>query len=147
MGTLRHLASVGLLLVATCFCVSGQDQKTAIKDAMTSKYALTTPTADKTDIGTAGAVLVLKKSNLMMVSTASKNMFQNSYKGGKITQNALGKFQGALNHWPGNSTTTGSDRTFVAGEKVWVTGIDVKDNGVVFALLTDAYSDVRYDAA
>ncbi len=147
MGILRRTASAALFLMAACSALMGEDQKSAIKEALVSRYALTTPTADKTDIVTAGSVLVLKKSNLMMVSTATKNLYQNSYKGGKITQNALGKVHGTLSRWPGNTTTTASDRTFVAGEKVWVTNIEVKDNGVVFALFTDAYNDVRYEAA
>jgi hypothetical protein len=35
-------------------------------------------------------------------------------------------------------------RTFVSGEKFWVTGIEAHDDGIVFDLLSDPYSDVRY---
>jgi len=35
-------------------------------------------------------------------------------------------------------------RKFVAGEKFWVTGIDVQDDGVVFQVYSDPYPDVRY---
>jgi hypothetical protein len=32
----------------------------------------------------------------------------------------------------------------VAGEKFWVTNVDVKDEGVIFRLYSDPYDDVRY---
>ena len=47
----------------------------------------------------------------------------------------------------GKSASDGSTRTFVRGEKFWVTRIDVKDDGVVFQFLSDPFNDVRYVAA
>ena len=35
-------------------------------------------------------------------------------------------------------------RTFVTGEKFWVTNVDVKDDGVVFRFFSDPINDVRY---
>ena len=35
---------------------------------------------------------------------------------------------------------------FLEGQELWVTNIDVKDNGVVFALYTDAYDGERFIA-
>lgn len=120
----------------------------AIKQALEAKYALTTTTADKTDIVTPGCVLVLKKDRLVTVDVKSKNLYQNTYKNGEITQNPLGKTTVWLRkRIPGASSASGSDREFVSGEKLWVTGIDVKEDGVVFTLFTDAYSDVRYEAS
>ncbi len=43
-----------------------QDQKAEIQKRLTSEFTLTKPTADKSDIATAGAVLVLHKSGLLM---------------------------------------------------------------------------------
>lgn len=115
------------------------DDLAAIKKALDSKYALTTTTADHSDIVTAGSVLVLRKSNLLTREVSKPAFFANSYKNGRITQakmialaNASGKMEGA--------------RTFVAGEKIWLTGIEVKDKEVSFILYTDAYNDVRYRA-
>jgi len=53
-----------------------------------------------------------------------------------------------LRRLPGSSAASGvpDSRTFVTGEKMWVTKIDVKDNGVVFELFTDAFGDTRYKA-
>ena len=119
----------------------------AVEQKLTSKYALTKTTADRTDIVKAGAILVLKKDNLMMVDVSSSNLFQNTYKDGKITQNALGKL--SRFHLPGVPAAPsggGAQRTFVAGEKMWVTNISVKDSGVNVELYTDAINDVRYRA-
>lgn len=119
----------------------------AVEQKLTSKYALTKTTADRTDIVKAGAILILKKDNLMMVDVSSSNLFQNTYKDGKITQNALGRL--SRFHVPGVPSAPsggGAQRTFVAGEKMWVTNISVKDSGVNVELYTDAINDVRYRA-
>jgi hypothetical protein len=154
MCKLNMTISAGVLLIAAC--VSGYAQDTAaIQKKLVSEYALTQPTAANDDIVTAGAVLVLEKSNIMMAPVSSTNMYQNTYKNGKITQNVIGQGLKAVkiwNHLPGaTQQNTPDTRTFVAGEKIWVTGIDVKADGVVFDLFTDAISngtaDVRYKAA
>ena len=146
MQSFKILAFLGIILVGTSLLANAQD-KAAIEQKLTSKYALTKTTADKTDIVTAGAILVLKKDNLMMVDATSSNLFQNTYKDGRITQNALGKL--SRFHLPGVPAAPSSgaaQRTFVAGEKVWVTKIEVKDNGVKLELYSDAINDVRYRA-
>jgi hypothetical protein len=98
-----------------------------------------------------------------MVPVTSANFYQNVYKDGKITQNAAAKAKrglGRMGGLPGVSmipgvgsatgtagTASGADpRTFVPGEKMWVTKIDVKDDSVVFSLFSDAYNEVRYKA-
>ncbi len=131
-----------------CFCVVSAllitaalpavaDDLAAIEKALDAKYALTTTTADRSDIVTAGSVLVLKKSNLLTNEVSKPAFFANSYKNGRITQAKMialaaagGKMEGA--------------RTFVSGEKVWLTGIEVKEKEISFLLFTDAYNDVRY---
>ncbi len=120
----------------------------AIQKSLESQYALTKTTADRSDIVTAGAVVVLQKDNLLMAAVTSNNLYQNTYKEGKITQNTVGKTIGKLSrfHVPGAAAPSTGTRTFVAGEKMWVTKIEVKDDKVVFTLFTDAISDVRYAA-
>ncbi|HTU35731.1 MAG TPA: hypothetical protein VMF66_18155 [Candidatus Acidoferrum sp.] len=143
----KILLLLGTLFLAIASSVGAQD-RAALQQKLTSQYALTKTTADKSDIVTAGAILVLKKDNLMMVDVNSANVFQNTYKGGKITQNALGKI--SRFHMPGLPAAPSSgaaQRTFVAGEKMWVTGIEVKDNGIQMLLYTDAINDVRYGAS
>jgi len=139
--------------------VQDQGTKSTTQQELELRYTLTKTTADKTDIVTAGAVLVLEKDKLLMVPAGSANLFQNIYKDGKLTQNAAGKVQkatstagGIFHKIPGIGGSVpvpdavSATRTFVAGEKMWVTGMVVKDDGVVFELFTDAYADVRYKA-
>jgi len=146
MQIIRMLSLFAILLGWASSLALAQDNA-AVEHKLTSKYALTKTTADRTDIVTAGAILVLKKDNLMMVDVSNSNLFQNTYKDGKITQNALGKL--SRFHLPGVPavpSSGGAQRTFVAGEKMWVTGISVKESGVNVELYTDAINDVRYRA-
>ncbi len=113
------------------------DDLAAIQKALDGKFSLTTTTADRTDIVTAGSVLVLKKNNLLTTDASKPVVFPNTYKNGRITQSkfvALGNAGGRME----------GTRTFVSGEKVWLTGIEVKEKEVVFSLYTDAYNDTRY---
>ncbi len=119
----------------------------SIKQALQSKYVLTVTTADKTDIVTAGSIMVLKKTGLVTVDAKNKNLYQNSYRNGRITQNAIGKTSNFFKKLPGAAAAGGgAERTFVQGEKVWITAIEVKENGVVLSLFTDAFGDTRYEA-
>jgi len=139
-------------MAAACSLVCGQEgaARAAIEQSLIAKYPLTKPTADNTNIVTAGSILTLQKDNLVMVSVSSANPYQNTYKNGMITQNALSIFRRIPSGIPGVPKVPGggapAGRTFVAGEKMWLTKIEVKDDGVVFTLLTDAISDVRYKA-
>ena len=128
------------VLLVACFLVVGticaqSDAMQSIRSALTAKYALTTITADWKDVVTAGVVVTLKKSNLVTGDAAGMIPSSNTYKGGRITQGLIGQIANA------NGT-----RTFVAGEKLWVTGIDVRPKGIVFTLVSDPFDDVRYRA-
>ena len=142
---------ITLIFVALPFAVSGQS-KTAIEKKLTAEYTTTQATADQTDIVTAGSILVLKKGNIMMAPVSGTNYYQNTYKDGKITQNTAGKISSGLGRFsklgvPGVSAPAApATRTFVPGEKVWVTKIECRDDGLVFQLFTDAYAEVRYKA-
>lgn len=141
------LAALMPSLLVICCIANGQNPKDSIQQKLVAEYALTQPTADYTDIVTAGAVLVLKKNNLVMTpaSSSTAKLYQDLYKNGQVNPPAIGRFDALRHSIPGQGGT--SNRTFVPGEKVWVTKIDVKDDGIVFDLLSDPYSDVRYKAA
>ena len=143
-----------IVLVGISATVSAQD-KAAIIKKLTSEFALTKPTADQSDIVTAGSVLVLQKDNLLMVATTTNgNPCPNTFKNGKLTQNGACRMGEKFKKVPlFGHTIPGSDqaqlttRTYVTGEKFWVTKIDIKDGkdaGVVMDLFTDAVNDVRY---
>jgi len=147
-----------LVVMAPVASAVDQGSKTAVQKKLEAEYALTKTTDDKTDIVTAGAVMVLQKDKMLMVAaTSAANPCTNTYKDGKITQNAGCKAGEKLRHLPGiGSRIPGADkapatRNFVTGEKFWVTKIDVKDAGkepaVVMDFFTDAISEVRYKAS
>ncbi len=147
-----------LVVMAPVASAGDQGSKTAVQKKLEAEYALTKTTDDKTDIVTAGAVMVLQKDKMLMVAaTSAANPCTNTYKDGKITQNAGCKAGEKLRHLPGiGSRIPGADkapatRNFVTGEKFWVTKIDVKDAGkepaVIMDFFTDAISEVRYKAS
>jgi len=136
-------------VIAAVGPVWGQDDLASVRKALEAKYALTVTTADKSDIVKAGDVLVLKKSGLVTVDVSSKTPYQNKYVNGRITQSSFTKTSKFFKALPGASTVpgTGTDRTFVTGEKVWLTNIDVTEKGITLNIFTDAYKDTRYQAS
>jgi len=145
------------LLVGISAVASAADSA-AIQKRLESEYALTKTTDDKTDIVTAGEVLVLQKDKLMLLATsAAANPCTNTYKDGKLSPNGACKAGDTARKIPWfGSKIPGSDsapqsRYYVTGEKFWVTGIEVKDAGkdsvVTMQIYTDAVNDVRYSGA
>jgi hypothetical protein len=136
-------------LMFSCLPLNAQAPGTpaSIEQSLESQYTLTKAAADRSDIVTPGAVLVLKKDGLLMSATTSGSAAQNVYKDGKISQGIwkmakMPGFGSLMSH-----SGTGANvqtRTFVAGEKFWVTKITVHDDGVVMELFSDPFSDVRY---
>jgi len=160
----------GILAFAAIPCFA--EDAAAIQTRLVAEYALTQPTADNTDIVTAGAVLLLQKSDLILgPATGSGNLYQNMYRDGKISQSSfakgksimhkVGKVPG-LSLIPGvgavagvaaaaDSASGAAPRTCVTGEKMWVTKIEIKaenkQEDVVFDLYTDAVQGFRYKGA
>ena len=141
-----------LTVVAILFSCFGArpcraDQAVGLQKQLETKYAITKTTADKTDIVTAGSVLILEKDRLLMYATTTGTPPQNTYKDGKLSAGAFAAHEKAqsfgtfIGHPPPKSVTT---RYYVTGEKFWVTRIDTLTDGVVFTLFTDAVNDVRY---
>lgn len=118
----------------------------SIEQKISAQYTPTKATADHSDIVTAGAVIVLKKDGLVMTSTTSGAAAANVYKDGHITSTGAWKMTrglAALRNRTGQAA--GADtRTFVAGEKFWLTKVDVRDDGVVLEFMSDPISDIRY---
>ena len=153
-------ATAALLLGAAAF---GESPKSALQDKLIARYALTTPTADNTDIVTAGCVLTLKKKGLTASIVSAKVPNSNNYKdqdpqirAGAATsaKKTIGKLGGFGSYIPGGSVLAGATaaagdtRAFVNGEKLFVTKIDVDTlkDVVTFDLLSDAIKEVRYRA-
>jgi hypothetical protein len=141
--------SVIAALAFASFGITPRSEGQSLQQQLESTYAITKPTDDKSDIVTAGAVLILQKDKIIMYSTANQVLPQNTYKAGKLSEGAFGvhdnvqKFGSFIGHPPPQQAQTQS-RHFVTGEKFWVTGIAVQSDGVVFTLFSDPYNDVRY---
>jgi hypothetical protein len=138
---LRACIALALIVMTSVAAAQSAD----LQKQLESAYPLTKATADSTDIVTAGAVLVLEKDNLQMCPVNLPIPTPNYYKNGSINQ---GGVVGFLNKLGNASMGGGADgtktRTFVSGEKFWVTKIQVQNDGVTFQLLTDPFQDVRY---
>ena len=116
-----------------------------IEDELGSMYAPAKPTADGTDLVKAGAVLVLQKDNLVMNRVDQVFPISNIYKEGAISQGGLfGALSKLTLHTPPPSGTAAINRTFVAGEKFFVTRIIVHPDGVEMQLMSDPIQDQRY---
>jgi hypothetical protein len=130
-----------------CLGLSPPSAGQGLQQKLESKYAITKTTDDKTDIVTAGAVLILEKDKLLMYATTTQAPPQNIYKDGRLSAGAFAahekmqSFGTMLGHPPPKTVQT---RYYVTGEKFWVTRIDTAADGVVFTLFTDAVQDVRY---
>ncbi len=139
--------SVAAAIVLSCLATSPRSAGQGLEQKLEAQYALTKPTADKSDIVTAGAVLILQKDRLIMYSTSTQVPPQNTYQNGKLSEGAYGahekmqNFGSLIGHPPPKTVQT---RQFVTGEKFWVTKIEVQPDGVVFTLFSDPYQDVRY---
>jgi hypothetical protein len=141
--------SVAFALLLPCFALVAQTASTpaGIQQKLESDFTVSKAAADKSDIVTAGAVLVLKKDGLLMSATSTGSAAVNTYRDGKISQGIwkiakMPGFGGLVSH--ANPNATVQTRTFVAGEKFWVTKITVNTDGATFELLSDPISDVRY---
>lgn len=120
-----------------------------LQQKLSAQFKLTTTTADRTDIVTAGDVVEIRKPGLLMYAVDSPMPPSNTYKGGRITQGWSGFGKDMLITMRSSEGTTANDyqhRPFVAGEKCWVTSVLVQGDGVVFQLYSDPYNDVRYYA-
>lgn len=139
-----------LILVA---CVSYAPRTAAqapdVKAKIDATYKLTKPTDDKTDIVTAGSVLILQKDKLIMYATTNNVLPQNTFKDGKLSSGAfavhdqLTKIGGFFGKQAPQQVQV-TNRYYVTGEKFWVTKIDYPTDGILFTLFTDAVNDVRY---
>jgi hypothetical protein len=162
----RLFGSLVVVLAVAVVSAHGQDLA-AVQKKLLAEYALTQPTAANDDIVTAGAILVLQKSDLVLGPTSASSLYTNVYKDGKIQANSfaqakktlgkIGRFGSFIPGVGGAAASTASTadsksgdapRTYVKGEKMWVTKVEVKTEDkqpvVVFELFTDAVNDVRY---
>ena len=147
-GPLRLLVVASFTLVCN-LALLAQSDPAAIQQKLSAQFKLTRITADRTDLVTAGDIVVIHKPGLLMYAVASPMPPSNTYKNGKITQGwgGFGKDLAIGMATPGGGTAADyPHRPFVPDEKCWVTGIQVEKDGILFQLYSDPYNDVRYYA-
>ena len=137
------------LLASLAPCVYGQsgDAQQELQQKLTSQFVLSKLTADKSDIITAGSVLVLQKDGLLMDSIVTLLPPLNTYKKGKLSQGfGSGLLRGVGNVMvnPLSNTTNYPERKFLAGEKFWVTSCAIQADGIVFQFYSDPFAGIRY---
>jgi hypothetical protein len=120
-----------------------------LQQRLYAQYRLTTTTPDRSDIVTAGDVVVIHRPGLLMYGVASPMPPSNTYKNGKISQGwgGFGKDLAITMAAPGGATATDyPHRPFAPEEKCWVRAIQVQKDGVLFQLYSDPYDGIRYYA-
>jgi hypothetical protein len=131
------------------------DAATQIQAKLISQIKVTKTTADRSDIVTAGDVVLLHKDGLMMCSSASSYAFSNTYSNGVLASNNKNRAKDAMKsfgfgHIPvfGSGVSAGDaanngcpSRKFVAGEKFWITGIAAQKDGILVSTFSDPYPD------
>jgi hypothetical protein len=167
ISTVLSIVTAGAAVLAASPFALAQETKASLEQKLKAQYPLTKLSADRKEVVTAGSVFTLKVDNLVLTPNDASDVSGNSYKAGKIMQSATGKTNekakkigGFLGHIPvpvpgsgaaGTATgTANATRTFVAGEKLNITKIEVKDAAVVFEVCSaKAYTDqnVYYHAS
>lgn len=148
MHTLRSSASIVVATFALAAALLlttpvASAQTGSIPERIEASYALTKPTADLTEIVKPGDVLVLNKDDLFMCAISSAIPSYNTYKGGKLRQSFLNKMKFFT---ASGSAPTVPTRMFVAGEKVLLTGVEMKEDGVQLSLLSESINGLHYKA-
>jgi hypothetical protein len=134
-----------VVLASAAPSLYGQDQKAEIQKRLSSQFKRTKLNADRSDIATAGSILVLQKDGLLMCSMEARTPPTSTYKNGTISMGFGANMSwtvalSAANQQPANIP----QRKFVTGEKFWVADYSVKEDGVYLLFYSDPYDDVRY---
>jgi hypothetical protein len=144
MISLKNIVMTGLAATVMLSFpgASAQNTPADIQQKLNAQYTLTKTTADRSDIVTAGSILVLEKDGLLMCAATNGTPASNTYKDGKISAGAMGKIMkfGSFMH----SDNAVATRAWVTGEKFWITKIDVTPDAATLYFYSDPISDVRY---
>ncbi len=163
MAKVYWFCAFGFAAFTAIFCLGIEAQSgdpAAIQQKLVSQIKLTKATADRTDIVTAGDVLVLEKDGLTMCSSDSSYAFGNTYSNGEIVANynnrakdaakSYGKAFGLSRFGLGGGASVSDSannacpsRKFVTGEKFWVTGITVQKDGIMISTFSDPFPDAN----
>lgn len=144
---MRSVVSWTLLIALAAVAPSlyGQDQRSEILKRLNAEFTRTKVTTDRTDIVTAGSVLVLHKDGLVMAAVEAIAPPPNTYKNGAISMGFGANMAWGMELAPANQQPVNiAQRKFVTGEKFWVTEFLVKPDGAYLVFVSDPFNDVRY---
>jgi type IV secretory pathway VirB2 component (pilin) len=143
------LALVGILLASVSTAASAQTGGSAttlqqrlnsLKQQLSQAFAVTTFSADRQNIVTPGATLILQKNGFLMYSVTAPLPAANTYEHGKIgssrVEKAVQVSESVIDRFHHNETDY-PRRTYTAGDKIWVSQIVVEPNGASFLLYSD----------
>ncbi len=139
---MKKFRRLGALFIAAVPMLAFGETKGAIKEAIEAKYAVSQPTNDHKDLTTPGAVIDLLKDDLNLATTAQvttdadgnplyANEPTSTYKNGTFEKSRASKFWGA-------------GHNLVAGEKCWLIGVEIRDDGAVLEFLSDPINGARF---
>jgi hypothetical protein len=141
---LLRAGAVAALAAASAAGWAQEGSLAQIQQKLEAEFKLTRTTADRSDIVTAGDIVVLRKDNIKMNSAVTTPAPENTFKDGRLTQNTwANSWRNAIAR-SNNGDQNVPFRLFVAGEKCWITGIEVREDGAYLMLYSDPYNDMRY---
>ena len=144
------MRSVTVIAVAFLFLGVTQPvraQNPELQQQVNSLFTLTKLTADGGEIVTAGSVLALQKDGLMMCGINAKVPLPNTYKSGNISYGLGAKLKWRIGEGVVQTeldVNSVPQRKFVAGEKVWIVGVGLQNDGVLLQFYSDPYDNLRY---
>lgn len=150
MRTLAYLiatSAIGGVLLG--YGQSG-DPRTLLQQRLNSQFTLTGIAADRSSVVTAGTLLTLKLDNLEMYSSSCPSSPLNTYnsKKGKLSQpfgkGLLRDIGGSMRMAGGATTGDCPKQTYAKTTQLWVTKIEVQNDGVVFGLFSTPGNSIPY---
>jgi hypothetical protein len=143
---------LGLILLAGSMAAVAEDltaSQIEIRQAVLARYPLAQLTADNADLAAAGAVLVLQKDALVMNKAAFPDFVLSTYKGGAVVRNGVHNklalaFLSSLSPQQGAEFADVNCRRFAAGEKFWLTNVQMGQGFIRLFFISDPYDGQRY---
>lgn len=134
-------------LAASWLPASNPNPKAEMQQKLREQFVLVKLTADKKDIVAPGSVLVFHKDGMTMCSVNILLPPTRFYHDGEIHEPLAGDMAWNFNLarvQPGVNSAKVPKRNFMAGEKVWLSDITVRNEGVILRFYSDPYDGVRY---
>jgi hypothetical protein len=150
------LIAAGFLFLAPMTGMAQQDAAGALQQVLEAQFPPAGTTPDGLDLSSSGTIVVLQKDNFKTVTAALNQAIQiggqaipyaptsNAYVDGAIKESGVfGILNRGILKLPGAQLAQ-NNHIFNSGEKLWVTKIQSKTDGVTFTLMSDPVDGVRY---